>query len=1356
MQLPASTYRIQFNSGFRFSGLKKITDYLIELGIGAVYASPVFSSVPGSNHGYDVIDPNKINPEIGSLDELITRISFLKKNKIDWIQDIVPNHMAFHTGNEWLMDVLKKGRDSSYASWFDIDWDHPGFKGKIMVPFLGKPLEACINEGEIKIAADEHGELIISYYENIFPVNIQSLQFLRDLYSSVEPGKWVAGLNSDPSAMFTFLSEQFYVLSPWYDTSEQINYRRFFTINGLISLKMENYNVFRDYHKLIFKLAEENYFTGLRIDHVDGLKLPETYFNSLRLHLGSEIFMVAEKILQSHEDLPEHWPVQGTTGYEFLAILNNIFTNLHSMPMLKGFYKEITSDGNEIPVESVILNNKNLVLNESFAGDLANICRMVDDPGLVTYNHEITPEKIREAIGLLLVLCPVYKLYSTSLPLNGSDKDTMADIIAVASEMKPYLKNTLRVLQNLFFDPPDELKNRVSEFFMRLMQYTGPLMAKGLEDTTMYSWSCFLAHNEVGDYPDSEGIKISSFHSYMEKRRREWPASLNTTATHDTKRGEDSRARLFVISDIPDEWFSFIRSSVSWNESKKGWVENDYVPDNNEEYFIYQALLGSMPVSCEPDENYALRFCEYMEKVLREAKVHSSWNKPDPAYENAVKNFVTALLNDKSYLKKIVNPFFRIIREFGIINSLSQLVLKFTCPGIPDFYQGTEFWDLSFVDPDNRRQLDYSERHESLREIKRIKGKSGIDFLENLYDHASDGKIKLWLSHCLFKMRFLERDSFVFADYIPLRVTGEYRDNWMAFVRKTKNTWFLVIIPLHLAENDSIRNRKPFSWNDTAIQLPENAPVDWVLLWNDRKYYFYNELWIDQIYTIPVPLVFKGIQRSNGRAGGVLLHLTSLAGGYGSGNLGTEAHRFIDFLVKSGLQYWQILPFNPVDRSGSPYSSSSAFAGGIHLIDPDSVVNRFGLKNIPKTATSTGKVDFEKAYLTIKSVLSDAFRVYNTQDNPASRKEFTSFCEKNSYWLNDFVLFTALSDHFKGEPWVNWPEKLRNRETAALKAFSVDHNEEIDLLKFSQYIFDNQFKALAMYAESFDTRLIGDISFYVSFNSADVWAHRDLFDIDMDGNMISMAGVPPDFFSKTGQLWNMPVYNWKKMKAKHFEWWKKRIERNLEFCSIIRLDHFRGFSSFWKVPAGEKTAVRGKWVKGPAEDFFSEMKASFPGMPFIAEDLGDIDDDVIQLRDRFNLPGMRVLQFAFDEKMVVSDHIPHQYKPECIVYTGTHDNNTIKGWFSDSSREIRNRLSAYSGRKVTQKSVCSDLIQMAFASVAKTAIIPMQDLLELDGTSRLNTPGKARGNWKWRMKPDVLTNKLIEKLHHLSAIYGRI
>jgi 4-alpha-glucanotransferase len=872
----------------------------------------------------------------------------------------------------------------------------------------------------------------------------------------------------------------------------------------------------------------------------------------------------------------------------------------------------------------------------------------------------------------------------------------------------------------------------------------------------MYSWSGFIAHNEVGDNPDAEGIKISAFHSYMQERRRKWPSSLNTTATHDTKRGEDSRARLFVISDIPDEWFSFIRSSVSWNESKKEWSGNDYVPDSNEEYFIYQALMGSMPMSCVPDENYTLRFCEYIEKALREAKVHSSWNNPDTAYENAVKNFIIVLLDDKTYLKKIFTPFFRVIREFGIVNSLSQLVLKFTCPGIPDFYQGTEFWDLSFVDPDNRRQVDYSERHESLRDIKRLKQERGIDFLEDLYEQASVSNIKLWFSHCLFKMRFNESENFLLADYIPLRITGEFRDNWMAFIRKREYVWFLVVIPLHLAESDVIRNRKPFSWNDTAIQLPENAPVDWILLWDDRKYYFYNEIWIDQIYTIPVPLVFKGSQQSNGRAGGVLLHITSLAGGYGSGNLGAGAHHFVDFLVKSGLKYWQILPFNPVDRSGSPYSSSSAFAGSIHLIDPDSVISRFGLKEISYNTVSAEKADFEKASLAVKPVIADAYRVFKQQDNAADVKDFALFCERNSYWLNDFVLFTLLLEKFKGEPWNKWPEKYRDRETAALRAFSAEHNEELELLKFSQYIFNSQFKALAKYAESFDTRLIGDISFYVSFNSADVWAHRDLFNIDGEGNMISVAGVPPDFFSRTGQLWNMPVYNWKKLKAQNYEWWIKRIERNLEFCSMLRLDHFRGFSSYWEVRAGERTAVRGRWVKGPADDFLNEMKASFPQMPFIAEDLGDIDDDVIQLRDRFSLPGMRVLQFAFDEKMAVSDHIPHNYNSECVVYTGTHDNNTLKGWFNESSREIRNRLSAYTGKKVSQNSVCSDLIQIAFSSVAQTAIIPMQDLLALDSAARLNTPGKAKGNWKWRMKPDTLTTELTEKLHHLAAVFGRI
>jgi 4-alpha-glucanotransferase len=377
-------------------------------------------------------------------------------------------------------------------------------------------------------------------------------------------------------------------------------------------------------------------------------------------------------------------------------------------------------------------------------------------------------------------------------------------------------------------------------------------------------------------------------------------------------------------------------------------------------------------------------------------------------------------------------------------------------------------------------------------------------------------------------------------------------------------------------------------------------------------------------------------------------------------------------------------------------------------------------------------------------------------NSPLLQKRFEIFCNKEKEWLDDFALFTILKQEYNNKPWNEWPAEFKKRDRNSLNAFAEKHAPALTRVKFGQYLFSAQFKKLKEYANASGIKIIGDIPIYVSYDSADVWANPQLFNLDFEMNMITVAGVPPDYFSETGQLWNMPVYNWDLMENDGYSWWKRRISRNLEFCDILRFDHFRGFSSYWEVPAGESTAINGEWTKGPADKFFIELKNDYPEMPFIAEDLGDINEDVYNLRDAFSLPGMRVLQFAFGGDMPHSVHIPHNHNRNSVVYTGTHDNNTIKGWYrNEINKDTKNQLKRYFNRKLNTGKVSDEFLRLAYSSVAQIAIIPMQDLLHLDESARLNNPSEPVGNWTWKLTSDYNLTDLAEELRKNTELYGR-
>lgn len=492
------------------------------------------------------------------------------------------------------------------------------------------------------------------------------------------------------------------------------------------------------------------------------------------------------------------------------------------------------------------------------------------------------------------------------------------------------------------------------------------------------------------------------------------------------------------------------------------------------------------------------------------------------------------------------------------------------------------------------------------------------------------------------------------------------------------------------------------------------------------------------------------------RSSGILLHITSLPSPFGIGDFGPEAYEFIDFLEASGNKYWQILPLNPTYSAygHSPYSSDSAFAGNTLLISPE-ILEREGyvdLQNHTLPVLDPVSVNFNKVKEFKDSLFEEAFRTF--KKNNKDLKKFRAFCKEHGSWLNDYSVYKVLHEKFN-DHWIKWPVQYKNRDSGELQKLEKSEKYNIEKIKFLQYIFFKQWKNLKIYAFQNKVHLIGDIPIYINHDSADCWANPQNFKLDKNKNPTKLSGVPPDYYSETGQLWGTPVYNWKHLKKDSYSWWIDRLKQNLLLFDLVRLDHFRGFSAYWEVGAGEKTAENGKWVKTPGKDFFRTVKKAIPNMPFIAEDLGSLDEDVYSLMDRFNFPGMNVLQFAFGGDKASNPYLPFNHKPNSVVYTGTHDNNTTLGWYESLDSITNRHIEEYFNTEISSENI-NDIIQRAaLNSVAKIAIIPIQDLLDLDSRAVMNIPGSTKGHWDWRMTYDQVSVSRAVELKALNELYGR-
>jgi 4-alpha-glucanotransferase len=514
----------------------------------------------------------------------------------------------------------------------------------------------------------------------------------------------------------------------------------------------------------------------------------------------------------------------------------------------------------------------------------------------------------------------------------------------------------------------------------------------------------------------------------------------------------------------------------------------------------------------------------------------------------------------------------------------------------------------------------------------------------------------------------------------------------------------------------------------------------------DRSSYFSRNLTIEEA-------------QMNKRGSGILLHVTSLPSPYGIGDLGPRAYQYADFLAQTKQTYWQVLPLNPVDpaHGSSPYNSISTFAGNTLLISPDLLLQENLLTQTQveaKPPFPESRCDYASVIPFKKNLLEQAYRRFK-----AARKgweRFETFCSTHSAWLDDYSLFVVIKRRFQGKVWNQWPKDLRDRDEGQLRAVRKECFEELEKEKFSQYLFLRQWSSLKDYCNQRGIQLLGDLPIYVNFDSADVWANTPIFKLDGEKRPSFVSGVPPDFFSNTGQLWGNPVYQWDKLKETGFEWWIERMAHHFDLFDAVRVDHFRGLVSYWEVPAGEDTAVHGRWVEVPVEDFFRALSRRFFYLPIIAEDLGLITPDVREVLHRVGFPGMKILLFAFCEDHPMHPYLPHTCERNFVVYTGTHDNNTVRGWFEkEASPDDKKRLFRYLGREVPVEEIHWALIRLAMMSVANMVIFPMQDILGLGEEARMNRPATSHGNWEWRMLPGHLTPDLAARLLEMTETYGR-
>jgi (1->4)-alpha-D-glucan 1-alpha-D-glucosylmutase len=802
-----ATYRVQLHAGFGFDDAAAIVGYLARLGVSHLYCSPYLQAAAGSTHGYDVVDHSRINSELGGAAGHARLAGRLAQAGLGQVLDIVPNHMAVGTrANAWWWDVLEHGLESRYADYFDIDWDppQPELAGLVLVPVLGDQYGRVLQAGELAIERRD-GSLYVRYHEHEAPLSHRALEELdRDDQGEI-PQAMIEALNRDPDALDALLRRQNYRLACWRTAAEELNYRRFFDIASLAGLRVEDPLVFADTHRLILGLVRDGVVGGLRVDHVDGLTDPAGYLERLREATGGA-YVVVEKILEPGETLPTSWPVAGTSGYDFLNTVNQVFTDPAGEAAMRACYARFTAESADYG--DVVHAAKLQVMRDSLAAEVERLtsllARVCDGHRRV---RDYTRRQLRDALHELIAAFPVYRGYAyPGRPVSQADAGHVAAAVAAALRRQPSLDAELAgfIGELLTGAHPGGSE---ADFMLHFAQVSAPVMAKGAEDTAFYRYLPLASLCEVGGDPGRFGRPVEDFHQAMSDAARHWPESMLTLATHDTKRSGDVRARLSLLAEMPEAWE---QAAGRWARRNERYKRNGW-PDRNAEYLLYQTLVGAWPID-------AARAAEYMAKAVREAKVRTSWTDPDPGYDEALSAFVAAVLADREFVADLESFLAtRRLVELGRVSSLAQMTLLLTCPGIPDLYQGSEVWDLSLVDPDNRRPVDFTARALLLDALAGAGPEAALA-------RADEGGPKLWLIHRLLGHRQRCPDAYGSGSgYQALPVSGARAEHVVAFTRtggaRAGAPGLAVVVPRLLARLGD----RP--WDDTTVTLPGG---DWV------------------------------------------------------------------------------------------------------------------------------------------------------------------------------------------------------------------------------------------------------------------------------------------------------------------------------------------------------------------------------------------------------------------------------------------------------------------------------------------------------------------------------------------------
>jgi (1->4)-alpha-D-glucan 1-alpha-D-glucosylmutase len=829
VSLPRATMRLQLHRGFRFADAAPLAPYFAALGISHVYASPIMTARRGSMHGYDVVDPTRINPELGGEDAFRRFVAELRRHELGLIVDIVPNHMATGSENAWWMEALRHGRSSAYAHYFDIDWEPPNrdLAGKILLPILGRPYGEALEAGEITLGRDtERSKFVIRYFDHLFPLAPgQTLDeaALRDFDAGSAHGR---------ERLHALLERQHYRLAWWRTANDEINWRRFFDINELVALRVEDEDVFDAVHAKAFQLYGEGLIDGVRVDHIDGLTDPEKYCRALRQRLYTleskrppdapkgEAYIVVEKILARDEALPAQWRTDGTTGYDFMNEVSAVLHDERGGPVLRDLWQRVSGRPGDFETEEELARRQ--ILERSFFAQreaLVETLSTFAQSRLATRDY--SRAAIRRCLTEILVSFRVYRIYArVDRKTSPADQTFLSRAIARATETcLPGDRQLVLALGNWLggksIHPSlDQLQNVA---LARFEQLSAPLCAKAVEDTAFYRYGVLLSRNDVGFDPRAFACSADEFHRRMGERLAAFPHAMLATATHDHKRGEDVRARLAVLSEIPQDWAEAVERWIALSQASRAAAADDLMPSGGDLAMLFQIIVGAWPHGLEITDQaglaaFADRIAAWQRKALREAKVHSDWSAPDETYERAAADTIAWLFGGGSALLAELAAFARRIAAAGAANGLAQMLVKLTAPGVPDIYQGREYWDLSLVDPDNRSAVDFAARQRS----------SGTAPLDELVTTWQDGRLKQFVMARILALRKKMPGLFSAGQYVPLMTSGLEAERVVAFARTSPDAAVIVAFyrfNIRHAESDS-SGLHVLQCSETRVAIP--------------------------------------------------------------------------------------------------------------------------------------------------------------------------------------------------------------------------------------------------------------------------------------------------------------------------------------------------------------------------------------------------------------------------------------------------------------------------------------------------------------------------------------------------------